>query len=468
MTQLTLPKPAPAAKVVALQPPQPVHGESFDQRVPLASRRGALTMALLWITMVTAFPSVLIGFEWYKKGFTLSQVAICTVISCLMLLVYSVPAAYLGAKSGQSYGHLARQVFGCWGSRLVSFNLLWVFVAFYSLSCLLLADSLKGLFSIPLPVAAVAAILSVITAFNNFFGFSGVANFARFVAAPLLIVVIAYTFCQAAPTVTISALTAVPHESFTSALTCISGFVIGFAVWGNEPDYWRYGKPSKWSATLPLAVALAVGEVLFPVTGWLVAHLSGVTEYGAATNFINVFAFGGFPIVAAIVLTASYSACNDANMYGMINAVENFKKLPHRPVCAVLAVLCAVFSAWLSNSGTSKALESITSLNCVFLPTVTVIMIVEFFMVRPLLRRRAKFGTSADLSDLPKAKWAAFAALFAGCLVGVLTSGVIPGSESMHVGLPSIQAWLTAAAIYIPLRLVEHRLANTQLVSIKI
>jgi purine-cytosine permease-like protein len=309
-------------------------------------------------------------------------------------------------------------------------------------------------------VAALAAILSLLTAFNNFFGFSGVANFARFVAAPLLIAVIAYTFCHAAPTLSVSIFTAVPHHSFTGALTAISGFVIGFAVWGNEPDYWRYGKPGKWSAAVPLAAALAVGEILFPITGWMVAHLSGVTEYGAATNFINVFAFGGMPIVAAIVLSASYSACNDANMYGMINAVENFKKIPHRRVCAVLAVLCGAIAAWLSTSGASKALESITSLNCVFLPTVTVIMIVEFFLVRPFLRQKVKFDAAADLGDLLQTSWAAFAALFAGCLVGVLTSGVIPGIESMHVGICSIQAWLTAAGTYIPLRILEHRFAT--------
>ncbi len=59
------------------------------EAVPLSERRSAATMGLLWITMVTAFPSVLIGFQWYKEGLTLSQVIICTALSCLVLLAYS-------------------------------------------------------------------------------------------------------------------------------------------------------------------------------------------------------------------------------------------------------------------------------------------------------------------------------------------------------------------------------------------
>lgn len=36
--------------------------------VPLQSRYSALSMGLLWITMVSGFPSVLMGFEWHRAG----------------------------------------------------------------------------------------------------------------------------------------------------------------------------------------------------------------------------------------------------------------------------------------------------------------------------------------------------------------------------------------------------------------
>lgn len=437
--------------------PQHVSEDHSHEVVPLNERRSAGTMGLLWITMVTAFPSVLIGFQWFKEGLTLSQVIVCTAMSCLILLAYSVPAAYLGAVSGQTYGLLSRQVFGRWGSRLVSCNLLWIFIAWYALSALLLADGLTGLFHLNIPVMFLAAGLAIAMAFNNFFGFSGVANFARYLAAPLLLGMVGYTFFKVVPTCPVTALTAVPHVPMMTALTSVSGYVIGFAVWGNEPDYWRYGKPNKWLAALPLTIALAIGQMIFPITGWMISRLSGITEYGAATSYMNNYAFGGIAAIAAIVLTVAYCACNDSNLYGMINAIENLKKLPHHRVCATLAILCASFAAWLSTAGIAKSLESIASLNCVFLPTVTVIMIAEFFIVKRMLGQENDFSTVPELSALPPVKYPAFAALMIGCTVGVLTAGVIPGTESLHTGVCSIQAWLAAGLSYIPLRLLEHR-----------
>ena len=437
--------------------PQQVSEDHSHEVVPLSERRGAGTMGLLWITMVTAFPSVLIGFQWYKEGLTLSQVIMCTALSCLILLAYSVPAAYLGSVSGQTYGLLSRQVFGRWGSRLVSCNLLWIFIAWYSLTSLLLADGLNGLFHWNIPVMFLAAGLAVVMAFNNFFGFSGVANFARYLAAPLLLGMVGYTFFKVVPTCPVTALTAVPHVPLMTALTSVSGFVIGFAVWGNEPDYWRYGKPNKWLAALPITIALSIGQMVFPVTGWMISRLSGITEYGAATSYMNMYAFGGIAAIAAIVLSVAYCACNDSNLYGMINAIENLKKLPHHGVCAVLALICACFAAWLSTAGIAKSLESIASLNCVFLPTVTVIMIAEFFMIRRLLGQENDFSSIPEVAGLPAVRYPAFIALVIGCGVGVLTSGVIPGTESMHVGVCSVQAWLAAGLSYIPLRMIEHK-----------
>ncbi len=437
--------------------PQQLSEDHSHEVVPLSERRGAGTMGLLWITMVTAFPSVLIGFQWYKEGLTLSQVIMCTALSCLILLAYSVPAAYLGSVSGQTYGLLSRQVFGRWGSRLVSCNLLWIFIAWYSLTSLLLADGLNGLFHWNIPVMFLAAGLAIVMAFNNFFGFSGVANFARYLAAPLLLGMVGYTFFKVVPTCPVTALTAVPHVPLMTALTSVSGFVIGFAVWGNEPDYWRYGKPNKWLAALPITIALSIGQMVFPVTGWMISRLSGITEYGAATNYMNMYAFGGIAAIAAIVLSVAYCACNDSNLYGMINAIENLKKLPHHGVCAVLALICACFAAWLSTAGIAKSLESIASLNCVFLPTVTVIMIAEFFIMKRLLGQENNFSSIPEVASLPPIRYPAFIALIVGCVVGVLTSGVIPGTESMHVGVCSVQAWLAAGLSYIPLRLLEHK-----------
>jgi len=428
--------------------------------VPLGERRGPITMTLLWITMVTAFPTVLIGFQWFKQGLTLGQVLTCSILSCFFLLIYSVPAAWLGVRSGLTYSVLTRQTFGRYGTWLVSFHAIWLMSAWYAIDAVLCADALKGLFNINWPVPLFAACLSMLMAVNNFFGFQGVANFARYFAAPLLVLWVGYTFCKVIPTVPIDVLTAsslAGHApvSFMSALTLVSSFVIGFAVWGNEPDYWRYSKPNKKFVVYSLIAALLVGEVIFPATGWMVARLSGITDYITATNYMNVYSFGGVALFAALVLIANYCAANDSNMYGMINALENLKRLPHKVAVIILAGASSAFAAWLAQAGSSRSLESIASLNCVIIPVMTVIMIIEEFVIKRRYNLPDNSSVVVPMNELPAIRWPAFIASHLGLLVGICTAGVIPGLESLFVGICSVQSWLVAAVAYYVMRVVE-------------
>ncbi|MBA3860163.1 MAG: hypothetical protein C0507_24920 [Cyanobacteria bacterium PR.3.49] len=125
---------------------------------------------------------------------------------------------------------------------------------------------------------------------------------------------------------------------------------------------------------------------------------------------------------------------------------------------AVLAILGAAMAAWLSVSGSAKSLESIASLNCVIVPTPTLVVLSEWFLMRRIfLRQPDCFGRVPELDELPKFKWAATIALLCGITVGVATSGAIPGTESLHVGVCALQAWATAFLVYIPLRIVEFK-----------
>ncbi|MEZ4537620.1 MAG: hypothetical protein R3D26_21865 [Cyanobacteriota/Melainabacteria group bacterium] len=58
---------------------------------------------------------------------------------------------------------------------------------------------------------------------------------------------------------------------------------------------------------------------------------------------------------------------------------------------------------------------------------------------------------------MPAFSRAAVSALLAGCLVGVATAGVIPGLESWHQGICSIQGWACAIAVYTFMRGREIR-----------
>lgn len=425
--------------------------------VPLAERRGSLTMGLLWITMVTGFSTVLMGFEWYKLGFTLCQVALGTILSCLMLIVYAIPASQLGASSGLSYTALSRSIFGRWGSRMITINLILIFIAWYGLGALMLADILKDLFHWQISARLLAVAMAILMSVNNFFGFKGVANFARYIAAPMLIAWIFYSFYKATGSCPREALAELPHKSFAVVLTTISNFVIGSAVWGNEPDYWRFSKPKTINVAIPLAVSLFIGQIIFPITGWMVAKITGVTEYGTATSLLNDYSFGGIALLAALVLAATYFAGNDSGLFGLIEAGENLIRLQHRTWVCIWAATGAVMALFLSTSGALKSMQSIASLNCILLPTPTVIMLAEWFLMVRVFRTPSIASMPVPRFDqLCALRWQ-IVALLAGFTVGIATSGVIPGTASWNVGVCSVQTWLTSLIIYVPLRLLEYR-----------
>lgn len=428
------------------------------ESVPQAERRGPFVMGLLWITMVTAFPTVLAGFAFHQAGLTLGQVIPCSVISCLMLLAYAVPAALLGATSGQTYTGMSRIVFGKWGSRLVTVNLLWMFIAFYGLTALFMAEATQESLHIKGALTALTVVFAILMAFNNFFGFKGVANFARYIAAPVLIVWVFFTFIKATAACPPTVLQAAPHKTFAEALTVVSSFIIGFACWGNEADYWRFGKAKISNIMPPMIVALIIGQIIFPITGWMIAHMSGVTEYAAATSFMTTYSFGGMAILGCVFLGISYFAVNDSNLFGSTYACENIKQLPHRLCVSIIAIVGALVGAILALTGTAKSLETIACLNAVILPTPTVIMLCEWGLFHLVFKNTGKFAERIPgFNELPNVRAAATIALLTGIGFGLLTSGIIPGTEHLKVGIASVQTWLVCAIVYLPLRVIEHK-----------
>jgi purine-cytosine permease-like protein len=424
--------------------------------VPLAERRGPLTMGLIWLSMVTGSPAVLAGFAWYDAGFSLRQVVICALVSCVILLIYTIPASDLGAKSGQSYSMLSVAVFGRLGSYLVRANVLWILLFWYGWIALFVADSLKGMYGISLSTALLGPLVAIVMATPNFFGFAGVANVSRFLSAPVLIIWIMYCFFKAANGLPPDGLSHRPHVELAVALPVISSFVIGFAIWGNEPDYWRYSRPNKLHSGIAVFVALMIGQVIFPTTGWLLARISGITESAAAFKFINEYSLGSLPFLGVLVLLADNGAGNDSNLFGLIAALRSLGSITHKTAVIVLALAGALVAAFLSAAGPVKSLEAVASLNCIFVPTPTVIMLAEWFLGRSKSGQDF-FANIVPFDQLPFIRWPALIALLAGCSVGTLTAGVIPGTEACHIGISAVQAWLTALLVYVPLRQRETR-----------
>jgi purine-cytosine permease-like protein len=426
--------------------------------VPLSKRRGPFVMWLLWITMVTGFPSVLAGFDWFRQGLTLAQVLLCCLVSIAILMLYAVPACWLGADSGQTFPLLSRKLFGRYGSTMVSLNITFISVLWYGLIAYCFADGLKGMFHLPIDIMVLSAIVAVVMSFNNLFGFAGIANFAGYLAAPVLIIWVSSTFIRAGISCPPSLLYAPAHVSMSHALTMVSAFVIGYAAWGNEPDFWRFSKPRMSFTMIPIVVSLLIGAFMFPVTGWMLASLTGVTDYGAATALMTRYAFGGILAIAAVVLFVTYCAQNDANLYTAINGIANLKRVPRKRLALCLTAVGAICAALLSKWANS--LEAVASMSATILPCPTVVMIAEWYVLPRLTKVKPDFSKVTDMTALPNVGWPAVISVLVGSMTGLLTSGVIPGSQRLHVGVCSLQAWFVTFAVYLPWRLIELKLVK--------
>jgi purine-cytosine permease-like protein len=436
--------------------------------IPLDKRRHPLAMGLLWITMITSFPTVLIGVEWYRIGFSLQQVLICALFSCVLVLVFCSASAQLGTITGHTYGHLNRSVFGRWGARLTTFNLIAIFLVCYAFGAFCMADAISGLFNLHGEIGLIAAVFSFLMCLNNLWGFAGVVNFAKYFAAPCMIVWVIFTFIRALLAVSTSSVPILTHvsvsappASWTVALAAVASFVIGFSVWGNEADYWRHARPGIARTAIPLAVALCIGQIIFPATGWMVAHVSQVTDSARATAFMNEFSFGGIAIFALIVIGAQYFAAADSNLYAVVSAFDNLITLPKRLIVFGYAFVCALFAYWLSFGGMAKSIEIISTLNGILIPTCTTILLSEWALSKVIGKSQSRITASTvAMAELPAIRLPAMIAFTAGVTVGVVTAGLIPAFERWHIGIGCLNGWTTAALIYIPCRLVEHFLLN--------
>lgn len=290
--------------------------------------------------------------------------------------------------------------------------------------------------------------------FNNFFGFTGIANFARFMAGPVLTIWVIYIFFKAINSPPPAIVSHYPHASSMSAISVISSFIIGFAVWGNEQDYWRYSKPGIWRSTIPLTVSIAIGQIIFPLAGWLIARNNGTMDYAAATAFMSNYCFAGITLMGLLIITSDYFSTNDSSLFGCAAAVESIFPLKHSFSVGIFAIAGAIVAALLALTNMSESLTAIVSLNCILLPIPTIIMLAEWWLKTKVFHTKNSF--SSGLSTAASLSWPAVIAFFSGLAVGIITSGLIPGFEFCHIGICSLQAWLTSIIVYLPLRIYER------------
>jgi purine-cytosine permease-like protein len=430
--------------------------------VPLDRRQPLWHFAGLWTTFAAGFSFLFLGFELHD-GHSLPKVLGITALGFGFYAAYAMVAAYLGSRTGQTHGLLTRSVFGRGGSWIVSAFVLVAplgWVGFQAGLMVQIWDGLYGwghLFALTLAFGAI-----MVT--NNLFGFTGISAFARYCVAPLIILWISYLVVKGF-VMDADALRGTPPGPGLPYWVAVTS-VIGFSVWGNEPDVWRYGKPRFWWP-LPSFLFAGFWFVLFVAGGWMMAQLADSAEFGAQVKFITSYSLFGAFWLAWVLATVSQFAINDGNFYESINAGQNLIGAWHRwkrlHTCLILAV-GGVVAGWLVNFHFLDGWFKVAGFLAITVPCATVIMVVDQFLLprvfaisRPLTR--VPTWQEAGTVNLP-----AVVALLLSVAFGVVGLADLPGgwiyeSPPNSWGPVPVEAWVLSGVLYLAGVAVARRLA---------
>ena len=420
--------------------------------VPLDRRRPLWHFAGLWTTFAAGFSFLFLGFELHD-GHSLPDVLGISVLGYGLYVAYAMFAAYLGARTGQTHGLLTRSVFGKAGSWLVSAFVLVAplgWVGFQAGLMVQIWDGLYGwghLFGLTLAFGGIMIV-------NNLLGFTGISAFARYAVAPVIILWIAYLVIKGVVTDAgaLAGTPAGPGLPFWVAVTS----VIGFAVWGNEPDVWRYGKPRFWWP-LPSFLFAGVWFVLFTVGGWMMAQLSDSSDFGAQVKYIADYSLFGAFWLAWVLATVSQFAINDGNFYESINAGQNligaWRHWRRVYTCLILAA-GGVLATWLVNFHFLDGWFKVAGFLAITVPCATVIMAVDHLLLPRLFRISRPLTSVPAWSEAGAVNVPAVVALLASVAFGVIGLADLPGgwiysSPPNGWGPVPAEAWLLAGVLYV-------------------
>jgi purine-cytosine permease-like protein len=435
--------------------------------VPLNRRRPMWHFAALELTFEAGFGFLLLGFTIHDGGWRLPATVAILLLSSAIYIAYATVGGFIGSRTGQTHSLLARSVFGVAGSGIVSaltaISLLgWV--GFQANFTAVIWDGLYGWGHILL----IGLILAAVMVLNNLLGFTGIAVFARYLVTPVFIAWILYTVIKGIAEGG-SILGADPKAAAPLSFLAAVGLAIGFYVWGNEPDIWRYGKPKGVWPVLPYIFAFVFGPVLFGIGGWIMAQLTSNHDFGASLISITHYSLFGALWLAFIISVLGQVSINDGNYYAAINAGQNiiggWKKWKRTYTCLVMAGI-GVLAAWIVPYEITNGFERLAAFISVTLPCATIIMAVDHFVLPRVLRVSRPLTRVPAWSETALVNWPAIIALAISVAFGAYATGLfsfLGEDAATYWGLPAPEAWVLAAVSYVALVALAKAMARDNL-----
>jgi len=424
--------------------------------VPPDAKRSNTRLFLVFLSMQLVFGAVLVGYNARFQGISLPQLILAMAIAAATMTVYCIGSANVGAVVGQTHAVTTRSIFGRVGSGIVSLLLVIDGMGFYLFTVLFIISLAQALLGTIPALGLVTAVLALVMIFNNYFGFTGLQRFAQYVAVPVMVVWGVYALIKAFASVNGSAIAAVPHTDSPAPFFLVVGSMVGLSTWGNEPDVFRYAKAGRasWWNIPTLAVSYFLGAFLFPVMGYLVAVLSGNSDFAASIRYFATFTVFGLSAVMMLILLVNQWAVQDGNLYIAINGAQNLlSRIPgwRRQYTVIgLGVIAALLTFILPSL--NQTFVIVTGIGSVTVPVASAIMAMDVFVLPRLFGLRRPLHRAASWSEIAVANWPAILALVAGTTVGALTAGLIPGTSGfgkVYIGFPALQAWVTGAIVYL-------------------
>jgi purine-cytosine permease-like protein len=431
--------------------------------VPLDRRRPMWHFMGLWTTFVAGFSYMFLGFEIHDGGHSLAATVGITIFGYALYVAYAMTGSYLGSRTGQTHALLTRSIFGLVGSWIVSAFVLVAPLGWVGYQANLLAVLWDGFYGWG-AIFTLTLLLAGIMILNNLLGFTGISVFARYLVTPILILWCIYMVLKAA----ISdggKLGGTPHGSGLPFWVAVVA-VIGFSMWGNEPDFWRYGKP-RFNWPLPTYIFAAVWFTLFTMAGWMMDELANAKDFSGIFRYsVHYSLFGAFWL-AWIIATISQFAINDGNYYESVNAGQNLIgawRYWRRPLTCLVVAGGGVIAADLVNFHFINGWFKVASFLAITVPSATVIMVVDHFLLPRLFQISRPLTRVPAWEETGLINWPATLSLLGAVFFGVTGTaswphGWIYASPPNSWGPVPLEAWAIAGGLYIALVAVAQATA---------